>query len=69
MINIHEAMKEQKLQSKMILQVHDELVFDAKKSELDVLMPIVEKEMREAIPLKVPVVVDMNTGENWLSAH
>jgi DNA polymerase-1 len=53
----------------MILQVHDELVFDAKKSELDVLMPIVEKEMREAIPLKVPVVVDMNTGENWLSAH
>lgn len=69
MIRIHQAMKAQKLKSKMILQVHDELVFDALKSELELLQQIVEKEMREALPLKVPVVVEMNTGENWLAAH
>jgi len=69
MINIHKAIKEQNLKSKMILQVHDELVFDTPKSELDVLQKIVEKEMREALPLKVPVVVDINTGHNWLVAH
>lgn len=69
MININKAMKEQKLKSKMILQVHDELVFDALKSEVEQLQQIVEKEMREALPLKVPVVVEMNTGDNWLAAH
>jgi len=69
MINIHKAMKESNLQSKMILQVHDELVFDTLLSELDQLKVIVEKEMREALELKVPVVVDMNTGNNWLDAH
>lgn len=69
MINIHKEMKKQNLKSKMILQVHDELVFDALKSELELLEKIVEKEMREALPLKVPVVVEMNTGLNWLAAH
>lgn len=69
MIRIHEEMKKQQLQSKMILQVHDELVFDARKEELEKLKEIVEIGMREALPLKVPVVVDMNTGENWLDAH
>ena len=69
MINIYQAMQKEKMQSKMILQVHDELVFDAKKEEIDKLQHIVEKEMREALTLKVPVVVDMNTGENWLEAH
>ena len=69
MINIHKAMSQKQLQSKMILQVHDELVFDALLSELDQLKVIVEKEMREALELRVPVVVDMNTGNNWLDAH
>jgi len=69
MIKIHKAITEKNLQSKMILQVHDELVFDAVKSELEQLQQIVEKEMREALPLKVSVVVDMNTGQNWLAAH
>jgi DNA polymerase-1 len=69
MINIHQAMKEQNLKSKMILQVHDELVFDALKSEIETLQKTVEKEMREALPLKVPVIVEMNTGTNWLAAH
>lgn len=69
MIRIYEEMRKAKLKSKMILQVHDELVFDALKEELELLKTIVEKEMREALPLKVPVVVEMNTGENWLNAH
>ena len=69
MIRIYEAMQKAGLKSKMILQVHDELVFDALKEELSELQILVEKEMREALELKVPVVVDMNTGKNWLDAH
>lgn len=69
MIRIFNEMEAQQLKSKMILQVHDELVFDAAKDELDKLKPIVEKNMKNAIRLKVPVVVDMNTGINWLEAH
>lgn len=53
----------------MILQVHDELVFDTLKSELEPLKKIVEQGMKNAIPLSVPIVVDMNTGNNWLEAH
>lgn len=69
MISIHHEMSRMDMQSKMILQVHDELVFDALTDELEVLKPLVEKHMREALPLSVPVVVDMNTGSNWLEAH
>jgi DNA polymerase-1 len=53
----------------MVLQVHDELVFDVHKSEMDIVKPIVEKNMQEALPLKVPVEVGMGTGLNWLEAH
>jgi DNA polymerase-1 len=69
MIRIFDEMKKQKLGSRMILQVHDELVFDALKSELEPLKLIVEQGMKNAIPLSVPIVVDMNTGNNWLEAH
>jgi DNA polymerase I len=69
MIRIYEAMEKQKMQSRMILQVHDELVFDAHKDETNTLKPLVEKHMKEALPLSVPVVVEMNTGNNWLEAH
>ncbi len=69
MISIYNAMKEKNLQSKMILQVHDELIFDTHKDEVDTLKPIIEAHMINAIPMKVPVVVEMNTGENWLEAH
>jgi DNA polymerase-1 len=62
-------MKEERLDSKMILQVHDEMVFDVHPSELEKLKVIVSKEMREALPLKVPVEVEMGTGRNWLEAH
>ena len=53
----------------MLLQVHDELVFDAHKNELDLLREMVEEKMCSAIPMSVPVVIDMNTGDNWLEAH
>jgi len=69
MIRIHEEMEKKKLKSKMILQVHDELVFDTIKDELDTLKKIVESNMKNAIKLDVNLVVDMNTGSNWLEAH
>ena len=69
MISIHEELQRLNMQSKMILQVHDELVFDAHLDELDELKSIVENKMVNALPLSVPVVVEMNTGANWLEAH
>jgi DNA polymerase-1 len=69
MIRIQQELEKKKLQSKMILQVHDELVFDALKSELDVLRPLIEEAMKNALPLDVPLEVEMNTGNNWLEAH
>ena len=70
MINIREALIEGGFQSKMILQVHDELVFDVPKDELERLKPIVFDKMTTAIPnLKVPILVEMGVGDNWLEAH
>ncbi len=69
MINIHRELIKQKLNSKMVLQVHDELLFDAHKDEIDDLIPLVKKLMEEALPLQVPVVVDTGVGDNWLDAH
>ena len=53
----------------MILQVHDELVFDVPKEEKDVLTKIVKTEMENALELKVPLVVDIGIGKNWLESH
>jgi DNA polymerase-1 len=71
MIRIHEAIKKEKLQSRMILQVHDELVFDAVRSELDVLKPLILENMRLALtlPNDVPVEAELGIGDNWLEAH
>ena len=69
MIGIHQELERLKMHSKMILQVHDELVFDARLDELDDLKAIVKDKMVNALPLSVPVVVEMNTGSNWLEAH
>ena len=69
MIKIHHAMNAQKLRSRMIMQVHDELVFDVHRAELDIVKPLVHKLMQEAIPMRVPVEVEVNSGENWLEAH
>jgi DNA polymerase-1 len=69
MIGIHQELERLKMRSKMILQVHDELVFDAHLDELDTLKSIVNDKMVNAMPLSVPVIVEMNTGSNWLEAH
>jgi len=70
MVNIHQDLREKQLQTKMILQVHDELVFDVPLQEVDIVRPIIEDRMRHAIPnLKVPILVGMGTGRNWLEAH
>jgi DNA polymerase I len=69
MIRIYRDMQSKKLQSKMILQVHDELVFDVKKSELDTMKKIIEVNMKNAMKLDVDLEIDMNVGNNWLEAH
>ena len=69
MINIQREFKQRKLQSKMTLQVHDELVFDALRSEVEIIKPIIQEQMTYAIKTRVPIVVEMGTGENWLEAH
>ena len=69
MINIHKVFEEKKLRSRMILQVHDELVFDVHREEVEIVKQIVEEKMRTAIPMLVPIEVEMNIGENWLEAH
>ena len=69
MIGIHQELQKLKMQSKMILQVHDELVFDAHLDELSELKALVSEKMVNAMPLSVPVIVEINTGNNWLEAH
>ncbi|MDR0438555.1 MAG: DNA polymerase I [Bacteroidales bacterium] len=69
MVNIAKRLKEKNLQSKMILQVHDELVFDVLKTEVDDVKTLVITEMQNALELKVPIVVEASTGETWLEAH
>jgi len=69
MIDIFKELSDKGLKTKMILQVHDELVFDLHKDEEAVVREIVERNMVNAIKLDVPVVVDMNTGTTWLEAH
>jgi DNA polymerase-1 len=69
MVRIDRTIEKRKLQSTMILQVHDELVFEVKKEEESELRKLVEKEMREALSLDVPIEVEIGVGKNWLEAH
>lgn len=69
MINIQSKLINRAYKSKMLLQVHDELVFDVFKPELNDIISLVKEEMENAFSLKVPLDVDMNYGENWLEAH
>jgi DNA polymerase-1 len=69
MINIFEKLNQGNFKSKMLLQVHDELVFDAHKPELDRLKAMVKTEMEHAFKLNVPLLVDLGEGNNWLEAH
>lgn len=70
MVNIHQELLNRGLQTKMIMQVHDELVFDVPNEELEIVKPIILEKMRTALPqLKVPIEVGLGTGQNWLEAH
>lgn len=69
MIEIFNEFNKNRLRSKMILQVHDELVFDTHREEEDTVRQIIAEKMPNAVRLDVPVVIDMNTGRNWLEAH
>lgn len=69
MVNIHAELEKRKLKTKMLLQVHDELVFDLVKSEEKEVLPLVEEKMKTAIALDVPIEVEMGVGKTWLEAH
>jgi DNA polymerase-1 len=67
---VNQALQEGGFQSKIVLQVHDELVFDARRDEVEQIKPIIADKMKNAIPnLKVPILVELGTGENWFEAH
>ena len=69
MISIYKKMKQEQLESMMILQIHDELIFEVPESEIEKLQSIVIPEMESALPLNVPVVVDWGVGDTWYEAH
>ncbi|COX57664.1 DNA polymerase I [Mycobacterium tuberculosis] len=69
MINIQKDIEERGLEGKMIMQVHDELVFDVPNHEISVFKEIIEDRMKNAIELQVPIEVEIGEGKNWLEAH
>ena len=69
MIRIYDLLQAQQLQTRMLLQVHDELVFDVPKTELEVVKPLIKEAMESAFTLAVPLVADLGIGNNWLDAH
>lgn len=69
MINIYDEFQKNMFKSKMLLQVHDELVFDAHISELEIIKPIIKSKMENAVKLEVELLVEMDTADNWLEAH
>lgn len=69
MIKVHAALRAAELKTKMLLTVHDEIVFDLHKSEQETAIPLIEEAMRTAFPMSVPIVVETGVGNNWLEAH
>jgi DNA polymerase-1 len=69
MVKVHAALREGGFETRMLLQVHDELLFEVPQGEVDRVKPIIVKCMKEALPLRVPVLVETGTGKNWLEAH
>ena len=69
MIAIQHKLQSDKMVAKMILQVHDELVFEVPKSEIEILQSMVVEEMEKSLPISVPIVVDCGYGESWYEAH
>ncbi len=69
MINIHERLSRERLTTRMLLQVHDELVFEVPENEMQTIVPLIREEMEGVFPLRVPLKVDINNGRNWDEAH
>ena len=69
MIRIYDLLQAQQLQTRMLLQVHDELVFDVPKTELEIVKPLIKEAMESAFTLAAPLVADLGIGNNWLDAH
>ena len=69
MVRIAQRLEREHLATRMLLQVHDELLFDVPKPELEVVTPIIREEMQQAYKLSVPLIVEIGTGNNWLEAH
>ena len=69
MVNIYRRMKQEKLEGKLVLQVHDELVLDVPRQEVEVTKTLVKEEMESAVKISVPLVVEINCGDNWCQAH
>ncbi len=69
MINVHKAMTDANLKSKMLLQVHDELVFDVEKSEHETMLKLVKEQMESAVKIAVPLEIEEKIADNWLAAH
>lgn len=69
MINVHRELKAMNVRTRLLLQVHDELVFDVPLDEVELVKPVIENAMKNAVQLKVPVEVGIGTGSNWLDAH
>lgn len=69
MVHIHRWLKKEKLKTRMIMQVHDELVFDLHESEKEIVVPKVAELMKHAVLLEVPMEVEVGVGQNWLEAH
>ena len=69
MVRIAQRLEKEHLSTRMLLQVHDELLFDVPKPELEVVTPLIREEMQQAYKLSVPLIVEIGTGNNWLEAH
>ena len=68
MIGVHKRLRERQMKSRLVLQVHDELLIEAYQPELEEVKAILREEMEQAVSLDVPLEVDMHTGENWYEA-
>ena len=69
MVRVHAALRERSLRSRLVLQIHDELLLDCPKGEVAEVSDLVKDAMENAIPLAVPLKVDVGSGANWLAAH
>ena len=69
MIKVHQALSASELKTKMLLTVHDEIVFDLHRDEQETAVPVIREAMMAALPMSVPLKVESGVGRNWLEAH